>query len=85
MFSIIAIGLAAIAAIKTYNRMSVADPVGTHTRVESVFQGAEMLRTIAAFVTSLLNVLKGNFRPVGQMPIRQGGLSSFTRVASDAD
>lgn len=84
MFSIIAIGLAAIAAVKAYNRMLAADPEGTHTRVESVFQGAELLRTIAAFVTSLLYVLKGNYRPVGQIQPRQGGLS-FGRVASDPD
>lgn len=85
MFTIISIGVAAIAAIKTYNRMSHQDPDGTQSRVESIFQGAEMLRTIAAFVTSVFYVLKGQFRPVGQLQPRQGGLTFGSRVASDVD
>jgi hypothetical protein len=85
MFSIIAIGIAAIAAVKTYDRAAKADPEGTHTKVESWFQGAELLRTIAAFVTSLFYVLRGHFRPVGQVQPRQGGLAFGSRLASDAD
>lgn len=85
MFTIFSIGVAAIAAIKAYNRMSARDAEGTQTRVEAIFQGAEMLRTIAAFVTSLFYVLKGQFRPVGQLQPRQGGLAFGSRLASDAD
>lgn len=83
---IIGIALAAWGSIKTYNRLVDKDPEGTHQKVESFFQGAEMLRTIAAFVTSVFYVLRGVFRPVGQVQPRQvGGMGFGRQLASDTD
>jgi hypothetical protein len=81
--TIIAIAVAALAALKTYQRAERLDPEGTRSKVESIWQGAELVRTIAAFITSLFYVLKGMFRPVGQIQPRQGGLSFGSRLASD--
>lgn len=82
--TIIAIALAAFAALKTYQYAEKQDPEGTQSKVEAIWQGAELLRTFAAFITSLFYVLKGQFRPAGQVQPRQGGGLSFgSRLASD--
>ena len=82
--TIITIALAAYAALKTYQHAEKRDPEGTQSRVDAIWQGAELLRTFAAFITSLFYVLKGQFRPAGQIQPRQtGGLAFGSRLASD--
>lgn len=80
---IIGIGIAAFLAWRTYDELSRTNPEGMRAGVVRIFQGAELVRILAAFVTSLFYVLGGNFRPVGQ-PLRATRLS-FGRCASDED
>jgi hypothetical protein len=87
--SIFLIGLAALGALTAYNHQNEADPEGTHEHVNGIFQGAELIRTVAAFVTSIFLVFRGSFRPQGMnsglRPQVAGGGPRFGRANGDDD
>ena len=84
---IIGIGIAALLAIRAYKAMAAADPDGTKTKVDAIFQCAEMVRTLAAFATSFFFVLQGRYRPVVATTPTQIGTQrlAFGAAASDGD
>lgn len=83
---LIGLGIAAFVALRVYRAAMARDPEGTRAKVDVLFQGVELVRTLAVFVTSFFCVLRGNFRPVGQaVQLRQGTtrLSFGGQTASD--
>ena len=60
---LIGIGVVAFLAMRAYQAIARSDPEGTKTKVGAVLQAAELVRVLAAFVTSLFFVLQGRFRP----------------------
>ena len=60
---LIGIGIAAFLARKAYDHMVEVNPEGTRSGIDRIFQGAELIRTIAAFITSMFLIFRGQFRP----------------------
>ena len=82
---LIGIGVVAFLALRAYQDAARIDPEGTKARVGAIFQAAEMVRVLAAFVTSLFFVLQGRFRPA-VLPITVGSRRlSFGSRDNDED
>lgn len=86
--TIIAIALAAIAAVKSYNNKKAADPEGTDLAVRNIKQSTSVVLAIGSAIYAILDALMFLTRTFASSAPSNGGgtrppVAFGTRVASD--
>ena len=87
MLTIIGIGLAAIAAVRTYNRRKADDPVGTDLAVTQIRQSTSVVLAVGNAIWAVLDALMFLTRTFGGGNNQGGGQKSGVvfgnKLASD--
>lgn len=73
MLTIIGIGLAAIAAVRTYNRKKTEDPEGTDVAVVRIRQSTSVVLAVGNAIWAVLDALMFLTRTFGSSNNNQGG------------